>query len=190
MALVTNFYAVDQRPGVNLNQPQTINTTTNPEYPAANFAVGDIAQGVDGSQWIFVKASTTVTCFNIVMIDNLFNANNCNFQNTSGSSTFSLSKTLGLAEFQTGGNVTPGVANAGDYFWAQIAGRGGSAVNVLSTAAANAQLYISSSSPGSVTTTIASSASNAILYNAAIASSLTGATVAVELVFAYMRASV
>ena len=184
MALVTSFFAVDPRSGINLNSTQTINTTTNPEYPAPNLAVGDICQGVDGSQWVFVKASTTVTAFNVVMIDNLFNANNCNFQDTSGATTFSLSKTLGLAEFQ----VT--VANAGDYFWAQLAGRGGSAVNVLSTAAANAQLYISSSSPGSVTTTIASSASNAILYNAAIPSSLTGATAAVELVFAYMRASV
>jgi hypothetical protein len=179
MTLVTNFYTVDNKPGANLNTPQTINTTTNPEIPAANFALGDICQAVDGGQWLFVKASTTVTAFNVVMIDNLFNANNCNFTDA----TFSLSKTLGLAEFQTS------VANAGDYFWAQLAGRGGSAVNVLSTAAANTQLYISSSSPGSITTTIASSATNAILYNAAIPSSLTGATVAVELVFAYMRAS-
>ena len=168
MALVTSFFAVDPRSGINLNSTQTINTTTNPEYPAPNFAVGDICQGVDGSQWVFVKASTTVTAFNVVMIDNGFNANNCSFSQANG---VSLQKTLGLAEFQT-------------------AGRGGSAVNVLSTAAANAQLYISSSSPGSVTTTVASSATNATLFNAAVNSSLTGATVAVELIFQYMRASI
>lgn len=184
MAIISNFYTVDNQIGANLNTPQTINTTTNPEYPAPNDFLGDICQGVGGSQWMFVQASTTVTAFNVVMIDNNFKANNCNFQDTSGASTFSLSKTLGLAEFQVS------VANAGDYFWAQLAGRGGSAVNVQSTAAANAQLYISSSTPGAVTTTVASSATNAILYNAAIPSSLTGATAAVELVFAYMRASV
>jgi hypothetical protein len=186
MALVTSFFAVDPRSGINLNSTQTINTTTNPEYPAPNLAVGDICQGVDGSQWVFVKASTTVTAFNVVMIDNGFNANNCSFSQANG---VSLQKTLGLAEFQTGVG-SPAVANAGDYFWAQIAGRGGSAVNVLSTAAANAQLYISSSSPGSVTTTVASSATNATLFNAAVNSSLTGATVAVELIFQYMRASI
>jgi hypothetical protein len=183
MAIINNFYTVDNQIGANLNTPQTINTTTNPEVPGPNDVLGDICQGIGGSQWMFVKASTTVTAFNVVMIDNLFNANNVNFQDTSGASTFSLSKTLGLAEFQTS------VANAGDYFWAQLAGRGGSAVNVLSTAAANAQLYISSSSPGSLTTTIASSVSNVAVFNAAIPSALTGATAAVELVFAYMRAS-
>lgn len=184
MALVSNFFAVDPVSGVNLNAPQTINTTTNPEIPAPNFAVGDIKLGTDGSQWLFVKASTTVTAFNVVEIDNSFNANNVNFSDATGASTFTLSKTLALAEFQVS------VASPGDYFWAQLAGRGGSAVNVQSTAAANTQLYLSSSVPGSVTTTVNSTVSNAILYNAAIPSALTSATAADELVFAYMRASV
>jgi len=184
MTIINNFYTVDNQVGANLNTPQTINTTTNPEVPAPNDTLGDICQGINGSQWLFVKASTTVTAFNVVEIDNLFNANNCAFAVNTAAPSFTLSKTLGLAEFQAS------VANAGDYFWAQLAGRGGSAVNVLSTAAANTQLYISSSSPGALTTTLVSSATNAILYNAAIPSSLTGATVAVELVFAYMRASI
>jgi hypothetical protein len=178
--IITNFYTVDNQVGANLNTPQTINTTTNPEYPAPNDTLGDICQGVGGSQWLYVKASTTVTALNVVMIDEGFNANNCNFV---AAATVSNRLTLGLAEFQSS------VANAGDYFWAQLAGRGGSLVNVLGTAAANAQLYISSSSPGSVTTTLTSSATNAFLFNAAVNSSLTGATAAVELVFAYMRAS-
>ena len=178
--IITNFYTVDNQIGANLNAPQTINTTTNPEYPAPNDSLGDICQGIGGSQWLYVKASTTVTALNVVMIDESFNANNCNLTVATGAST---QKTIGLAEFQTS------VANAGDYFWAQLAGRGGSLVNVLGTAAASATLYISSSSPGSLTTTVTSSASNAVVYNAAVASSLLSTTAAVELVFAYMRVS-
>ena len=77
MIIISNFYTVDNQVGANLNTPQTINTTTNPEYPAPNDSLGDICQGVNGSQWLFVQASTTVTAFNVVMIDNLFKANNC-----------------------------------------------------------------------------------------------------------------
>jgi hypothetical protein len=71
-----------------------------------------------------------------------------------------------------------------------LAGRGGAQVNVQSTAAANAQMYISSSVPGSLTTTVDSTVTNAIIYNCAVNSSLLSTTAAVELVFAYMRASV
>lgn len=178
--IITNFYTVDNQVGADLNNPQTISVTTNPEIPGPRSVLGDICQGIGGSQWVFVKASTTVTALNVVLIDESFNANNCNLTVATGTSN---QKTVGLAEFQAS------VANAGDYFWAQLAGRGGSLVNVLGTAAAGATLYISSSSPGSLTTTVTSSASNAVVYNAAVASSLLSTTAAVELVFAYMRVS-
>lgn len=177
--IITNFYTVDNQIGANLNAPQTINTTTNPEVPAPNDSLGDICQGIGGSQWIFVKASTTVTALNVVMIDESFNANNCNFT----AAAVSNQKTLGLAEFQTS------TAQPGDYFWAMLAGRGGALVNVQSTAAANAQLYISCSTPGALTTTLTGSATNAYIFNAAVNSSLLSATAAVELIFSYMRAS-
>lgn len=180
MAIITNFYTVDNQIGANLNTPQTINTTTNPEVPAPNDIPGDICQGIGGSQWLFVKASTTVTAFNVVLIDESFNANNCNLTVATGASN---QKTVGIAEFQAS------VANAGDYFWAQIAGRGGSQVNVQATAAAGAQLYISSSAPGCVTTTASSSASNAIVKNMYITGSLTGTTAACEAVFQYIVVS-
>jgi hypothetical protein len=178
MPIITNFFTVEDQSGVNLNQPQTISVTTNPEIPAPSTFLGDICEATGGSQWVFVQASTTVTAFNVVKIDEAFKANNCDWSTANGVSNM---KTLGLAEFQAS------VANAGDYFWAMVAGRGGAQVNVLSTAAAQATLYISSSSPGSVTTTVASSATNAVLTNAAINSALLSATAALELVFAYMR---
>lgn len=179
MTIITNFYTVDNQAGVNFNQPQTISVTTNPEIPAANAALGDTCQGIGGSQWVFVKASTTVTALNVVMIDSNFNANNVNWTQTGVSNQ----KSLGIAEFQAS------VANAGDYFWAQVRGEGGTAVNVQSTAAAGAQLFISSSTPGALTTTINSSATNASILNIQVVSSLLSATAAVEVVFAFMRAS-
>jgi hypothetical protein len=176
--IITNFYTVDNQIGADLNNPQTISVTTAPEIPAPRSALGDICQGIGGSQWVFVKASTTITALNVVKIDESFNANNCDWSTANGVTN---SKTLGLAEFQVS------VANAGDYFWAMVAGRGGALVNVLSTAAAQATLYISSSSPGSITTTVASSATNAQITNAALPTALASATAALELVFAYMR---
>lgn len=177
--IITNFYTVDNQIAADLNNPQTISVTTNPEIPGPRSTLGDICQGIGGSQWVFVKASTTVTALNVVMIDESFNANNCNFT----AAAVSNQKTLGLAEFQAS------VANAGDYFWAQVAGRGGSLVNVQSTAAANAQLYISCSTPGALTTTLTGSATNAYIFNCAVNSSLLSTTAAVELIFQYMRAS-
>src|ERR1700675_3775589 len=127
MAIITNFYSVDNQIAVDLNNPQTISITTNPEIPGPRSIVGDTLQGIGGSQWVFVKASTTVTALNVVLIDESFNANNCNLTIATGLSN---QKTLGIAEFQAS------VANAGDYFWAQMRGQGGSLVNVQGTAAA------------------------------------------------------
>jgi hypothetical protein len=183
MAIITNFYSVDNQIAADLNNPQTSSTST-PDVPGPRNVAGDICQGIGGSQWVFVKASTTVTAFNVVEIDEAFNANNVNFSDVTLGSVITLQKTLALAEFQVS------VANAGDYFWAMLAGRGGALVNVQSTAAANTQLYISSSVPGSLTTTVGSTVTNAIIYNCAVNSSLLSTTAAVELIFAYMRASV
>lgn len=176
--IITNFVCTEDQMGVNLNQPQTISVTTAPEIPGPQATLGEIVQGIGGSEWVFVQASTTVTALNIVKIDESFKANNCDWSTANGVTN---SKTLGLAEFQSS------VANAGDYFWAMLAGRGGALVNVLSTAAAQATLYISSSAPGVVTTTVNSTATNAVLTNAALPTALASATAALELVFAYMR---
>ncbi len=175
MAIITNFYTVDNQIGADLNNPQTISVTTNPEIPGARSVLGDICQGIGGSQWVFVKASTTVTALNLVAIDESFNANNAAVVG----GQVSLIKTLGIAEFQTS------VANAGDYFWAALAGRGGFLANVQSTAAAGIQVYLSSSTPGALTTTVSSSATNAKVNNLWVVSALLSATAAVEVIFEY-----
>lgn len=178
MAIITNFYTVDNQMGANLNQPQTISVTTNPEIPGPNNSLGDICQGIGGSQWVFVKASTTVTALNLVMVDEAFNANNA--VQIVGSL---VSHTYALAEFQAS------AAQPGDYFWAAVQGRGGMLANVISTAAAGLTLYLSSSVPGSLTTTVTSSASNAQVKNAYVVSSLLSTTAAVEVIFSFMQVS-
>ena len=94
-----------------------------------------------------------------------------------------VSHTYGLAEFQVS------AAQPGDYFWAAVQGRGGMLVNVQSTAAAGLTLYLSSSTPGALTTTVTSSASNALVKNAYIVSSLLSATAAVEVIFPFLIVS-
>ena len=179
--IITNFYTVDNQVGVDLNQPQTISVTTDPSIPAPRSALGDTCQGIGGSQWVFVKASTTVTALNVVYIDESFNANNCNLSIANG---VSHQKTVGIAEFQAS-NAQPG-----DYFWAAGRGQGGFLVNVQGTAAAGVQLYISSSAPGSLTTTVTSSASNGAMNNIFVVGALVSATAAVEMVFQFPQTSV
>jgi hypothetical protein len=180
MAVITNFYSVDNQIGTDLNNPQTISVTTNPEIPGPRSNLGDICQGIGGSQWVFVKASTTVTALNLVMLDESFNANNA--VQVVGSV---VSHTFALAEFQAS-NAQPG-----DYFWAAVQGRGGMLANVISTAAAGAQLYLSSSVPGVLTTTVSSSASNALIRTGFVSgSALVSTTAAVEISFAFMQVSV
>ena len=181
MSISTNFYTVDNQVGTDLNNPQTISVTTNPEIPGPRSNLGDICQGVGGSQWIFVQASTTVTALNVVAISESFKANNA----VAASASTTLTFTLAIAEFQAS-NAQPN-----DYFWAALAGRGGFAANVQSTAALQAQMYISSSTPGALTTTVDSTTTNAIVYGVnVVVASLASTTAAVEVIFQYMRASI
>jgi len=57
--IITNFVPTTPLAGINLNQPQTISVTTNPEIPGPNAQLGALCEGIGGSQWVFVKASTT-----------------------------------------------------------------------------------------------------------------------------------
>lgn len=180
MAIITNYFSVDNQAGADLNNPQTISVTTNPEIPAPRSALGDILQGTGGSQWVFVQASATITAFNVIGFDESFQARNASVN----SASVTLSKTYALAEFQAS------VAAPGDYFWAMVAGRGGAQANVVTTAAAGVQMWLSSTCPGCLTTTVSSSATNPIMYGIAAVTALTSVSSSpVEVVFEYMRAS-
>jgi hypothetical protein len=166
--LTTRWYTMDNKDGVDLNVPQPISATTAPEIPTARLALGETVLGNNGSRWIFVVASSTVTANNLVAIDVNFSANNM-----TQTLAASLKYTTGIAQFTTS------VANTGDYFWAMLESRGGAAVNVItSQALSGTVLYLSSTQPGSVT----SSVSLAVVHGLYINSTLTGTTATADVV--------
>jgi len=163
MTIITNWYTMDCKEGVNLNRPTAaINTATNPEYPAAPFALLERVQGNNGSEWVFVKASTTVTQNMAVVIDNSGNANNLTSA-LQASHVFA----YGIAEFQDT-SVGPG-----DLFWALLKANGGVAVNVSPSVGRGAQMYISGV-PGAWTSSVTSNAAMNIELVASIGTSASG----------------
>lgn len=182
IATITVFFPVDDMEGVNLNV--TYATNANPETPGTQFKLGQRVQGNAGSEWLFVQASTTVTCYNLVAIDSGYNANPAT-QAMVTSNVY----TYGVAEFpptQQGatvsiGNASGGVCNAGDYFWALMKSNGGAQINALTTCVTGAaRVFINVASPGSISST----ASNSYFPGLVIPTSLTTTTVVTPILFA------
>lgn len=150
MALFANWYALDSKIGDDLQYVTTFySTASNPDFPtgggAPEYRLGEIVQGIGGSQWMFVQASSTVTALNVVAIDNNFNANNI-------TSALAVSQvySYGIAHFKS--TVADGGTNGnGDYFWALMIARGGFSVTIIPSATRGAQLYISPGTPGALT---------------------------------------
>jgi hypothetical protein len=166
--LTTKWFTVDNKEGVDFNFPQPISVTTAPEIPTARIGLGEIVHGNNGSRWLFVQASSTVTANNLVAIDVNFAANNL-----TSVLAASLKYTIGIAEFQAT------VANTGDYFWACLEARGGAAVNVINgQALSGTQLYVSSTQAGAVTTSVSAAAVHGLYIN----STIVGATTTVDVV--------
>lgn len=178
MAINTSWYTMDNKVGVDLNNVVTsVDSTSapNPDVPAPPHNLGDRVQGNDGSEWLFVRASATVSAFNVVAINRDFRAINM--------TTALMASNLyhpGIAEFQTRGGVTSGNANGGvantdDFFWAMVKCAMNARVNctVSATVALGAALYISGSTPGYVTASAGTSAApgggrlNGMMYTGA-----------------------
>lgn len=163
MTINTSWYTMDNKAGVNLNTVVTSvdNTTApNPDNPAPPALPGDRVQGNDGSEWLFVRASATVTAFNAVVINSNFRA-----QNMTSALVASNLYALGIAQFQplnnvTAGNANGGVCNTDDYFWAMIKCAQNARINVTASVsvAAGAQLWISPTIPGFFTTSVSTGA--------------------------------
>ena len=164
MTIVTNWYSDDAKPGFNPNVTYTINTTTNPEVPGPNFLLGERVEGINGSEWLWVQASATISQNNLVAISNTFKA-------TVLSSALAVSNqyTIGVAEFQ----VT--AAATSDFFWALLKANGGVAVNAVASTSTGSILFISNSPLGSITSSVTSNALVGIApVSATIATSASG----------------
>ena len=156
----TGWFITDNKSGVDLNNPQTINLTTNPEVPGFRQTLGTRGQGNSGSEWVLVMASTTVSQNSLVAIDVNYS---CNPLTTTLAS--SNVYTYGVCQI---GNVQATNCQPGDAFWALLRAQGGATVNVVSTAARGAQLYISTTQPGALTTTVSGTAVKGIFANTSL----------------------
>lgn len=165
--IVTTWYPESGKEGVDLNSPQTIPATAT-DIPAPRAKLGDVVLGNNGSVWVFVQASTTVTANNLVAIDVNFACNDL-----TATLAASLKYGIGMALFS---QAT--VANAADYFWACLKALGGAALNFVGTAASGSQLYVSSTQPGGITSAVSANRVIGLYAN----STITGATTTTDVV--------
>ena len=133
MAVKTSWYAIDSNLGINFNTTYTsvVNIaatgTDSATYPLtesmqqiAPDLLGTCRKGTDGSEWILLKASTTITQFNLVMYDDSYNAND--FATNGGLSGYNVA----VCQVQTYAGVTTTTVDPGvnPVFWAAIRGVG------------------------------------------------------------------
>ena len=133
MAVKTSWYATDTALGINFNTTyaSVVNVYTSVTSTSLqdinesmqNIApdlLGTVRSGTDGSQWILLKASTTITQFNYVMFDDSYNANSGTVAGVASGYQ------LALAEFQNYGPVVTSTVDPGSnpVFWGMLRGYG------------------------------------------------------------------
>lgn len=136
MTVNTSWYVMGNKLGVNLNKVvASVTITANPaqpEYPGVPHNLGDMVQGNDGSEWMFVQASTTVTTYNVVGIDKNLKANNMTI---SFATNTLAAHSYGVAQMKPYGGVSVGAANGGvinpgEFFWALMKANAGARINL------------------------------------------------------------
>jgi len=146
-APTTPDFSILSLEGVDFTAVYSVASTT-PELPGPPFAVGTHAIGTDSSEYLFVKASTAIAQWQAVSIDVLESA------------VVPLTGSLVAAETQVG--FAQVAIPAAQYGWVALRGQGigvlakkGSLSSLVSGPTANSQgkLYVSGTSPGTLTTT-------------------------------------
>lgn len=132
-----------------------ISASVSPETPAPPFAVGTLIEGNQGSEFVFVQASTSIALGDFVAIQNGFLANSL----TSTNINSSLGGQIGIAGTVLAQSVT--FIPAGAFFWAAIRGSGmlgnaGSAALTTPTSGVAVQLFTTATA-GAITSVTTSS---------------------------------
>ena len=85
--------------------------------------LGTTRVGINDSEWVLVKASATITQYNVVVWDDQFNANNIT---TALALTGAYALNVGVAQFTTyqGATVTTADPASNPVFWAAVKGTG------------------------------------------------------------------
>lgn len=153
-----NFYQTMNNVGVDPTVYYAVSASVTPETPAPPFLVGTQAFGSDGSQFIFVQASTSISLTDFVMINagvspNQFQANSLTITNVATS----IPVGLGSAGLVLRQSVT--FIPAGAFFWALTRGTG-----------------VPATSCGGVTGAMQTNANSVILYASATTGCVTSVT--------------
>jgi len=156
MAVKTSWFSLDPDLGINFNQTYagvnsvaaSVTSTGNIDQGSlvvASDSLGTTRQGTDGSQWILVKASTTITQFNLIVFDDSYNANN--FATALALTGFNLA----VAQFGTylGQSVVSVDPSTNPVFWAAVRGTGMQIA--ISGSAGTGAILSNGVSPGCVT---------------------------------------
>lgn len=115
MATVTNFNT-SNKSGVDVNAVYAVSASVTPETPAPPFQIGDSVFGSNGTEYIFVIASTSITPGDFVAITNTETANSL----TSTNVVASVGARIAVADARVTASVS--YIPAGAYFWATIRG--------------------------------------------------------------------
>ena len=137
--------------GVNLTVTQTsipdnnatlssLSQTAGFEYPGPSFSLGQVARGVDNSEYVFVKAAAATAIGLVCYLDTSWNATLITTANAAAISG-ALIATASQVAFASG-----------DYGWMQTKGLN-PGINVATSTTANAQLYTSTVA-GQLTSTV------------------------------------
>ena len=178
MTAYTSWRSIDPILGIDFNQTYPISqpvaasatsAISNLEqsmFGYAGDALGTVHDGPYDSRWILVKASTTITQYNVVCWDDSFNANN--YTTAQGLSSYGIN--MGLAQFTNYQGTTVTVADpaTNPVFWAALVGTG-MQVNVSGSAGTGVAIN-NGTTPGSISiSTTGSAVKGLVLYASATA---------------------
>lgn len=118
------FYQTVNNLGVDPTVYNAVSASVTPETPAAPFLVGTRAFGSDGSEFVYVQASTSISLTDFVMIGSSLTTAAAPYQANSITTT-NVQSSLGIAIGSTGLIVRQSVTfiPAGAFFWACTKGQ-------------------------------------------------------------------
>ena len=142
-----NFSTLNQE-GISLSTCLTLNTVTNPEYPALPFAFGAQTIGLDGSEWIYVKPAGAYAVGTVGYMDTSWNFTALPVGSLAAFNGLRVAVLSQCASV----TATP-TATVYDGVWVQISGLC-PAIQVAATTTANSQLYnMAATTVGQLTST-------------------------------------
>jgi len=171
--MANTVYSTTTQEGIDINAV-FIQSTGTPEYPAPPFLPGEMAWGLDGSEWVYCTASVTIAPGSVLLISAVPGSWSVALIGGATVATAPTGQLLAVSGGTTGSVAIPAPASpqTGCYFWAQ---RAGNCPNVKTAASTtkNAQLYSSATTGGTLSSS-AGGAGTTYQINGLVVSQATG----------------